>query len=233
LAWCGCVLFFCLQGRMDDEMAVRCECTHARASPSQNTTLSLSHTHLVLDGRFVQVVAANGARVRADGPRPHGHRVPLFDLKTWARACPARSRGLGLALGVRGGRRSRAGFHLHGVAHGVLCVCWCVGVGLCVRGKRRRAADAEGRLCVCVCERECLFFLLSDREDHRHAAVGPSAAGTTCTCHAAPACGFQNSPHPVRGFVDGHRGPWTAWSRRRHEATPADTCPQSRTPVKV
>jgi len=32
---------------------------------------------LVLDAGLVQAVAADGARIGADGPRPHRHRVPL------------------------------------------------------------------------------------------------------------------------------------------------------------
>ena len=46
---------------------------------------------LVLDARLVQVVTADGAGVCADRPAPHGHRIPLFDLK------PLATRPAGLA----------------------------------------------------------------------------------------------------------------------------------------
>ena len=82
---------------------------------------------LVLDGRLVQVVAADGARVGADGPGPHGDRVPLFHLEAGARGGgggrAAAAAGLGLALGVGGSGRGRAGLDFHGVAH-------CVRVGV-------------------------------------------------------------------------------------------------------
>jgi len=39
---------------------------------------------LVLDAWLVQVVAADGAGVGTDGPRPHGHGVPLLDLEALA-----------------------------------------------------------------------------------------------------------------------------------------------------
>lgn len=38
-------------------------------------------SHLVFDAGFVETVAADGASVRADVPRPHCHGVPLLDLE--------------------------------------------------------------------------------------------------------------------------------------------------------
>ena len=38
--------------------------------------------YLVLDARLVETVAADGARVGADVPRPHRHGIPLLDLES-------------------------------------------------------------------------------------------------------------------------------------------------------
>ena len=54
------------------------------ATPHPISHLYPPHTHtcltyLVLNAGLVQVVPADGAGVRADGPGPHGDRIPLFD----------------------------------------------------------------------------------------------------------------------------------------------------------
>jgi hypothetical protein len=36
---------------------------------------------LVFNRRFVEGISANGARIGADIPRPHGHGIPLFYFK--------------------------------------------------------------------------------------------------------------------------------------------------------
>lgn len=38
--------------------------------------------YLILDAGLVEAVAADGARVRADVPRPHRHGIPLLDLES-------------------------------------------------------------------------------------------------------------------------------------------------------
>ncbi len=40
-----------------------------------------NRAHLILDGWLIQVVTADGAGVSANSPAPHGHGVPLLDLK--------------------------------------------------------------------------------------------------------------------------------------------------------
>lgn len=81
-----------------------------------------ARVRLVLDRRLVEVVAADGARVGADRPRPHRDGVPLFDLKALGASgqrCRGRGGGLGFALGVGGGGGgSRGALDVHGVGHG-------------------------------------------------------------------------------------------------------------------
>lgn len=47
-------------------------------------------SHLVLDTGLVKTVPADGARVRADIPRPHRHRVPFFNLESRSHLHPNR-----------------------------------------------------------------------------------------------------------------------------------------------
>lgn len=68
---------------------------------------------LVLYAGLVQVVAADGARVCADGPGPHGHGVPLLDLKPLA--CGAR-RGRGAHGSARIGLSGPRALHACGLA---------------------------------------------------------------------------------------------------------------------
>jgi len=81
-----------------------------------------ARVRLVLDRRLVEVVAADGARVGADRPRPHRDGVPLFDLKALGASgqrCRGRGGGLGFALGVGGGGGgARGALDVHGVGHG-------------------------------------------------------------------------------------------------------------------
>lgn len=48
---------------------------------------------LVLDAGLVEAIAANGAHIQLDLPRPERHRIPLLELE----AAPARARGAGAA----------------------------------------------------------------------------------------------------------------------------------------
>ena len=41
---------------------------------------------LILNAGLIQVVPADGACVGADGPGPHGHCIPLLDLKSLSRS---------------------------------------------------------------------------------------------------------------------------------------------------
>ena len=80
-----------------------------------------ARVRLVLDRRLVEVVAADGARVGADGPGPHSDGVPLLDLEALGAGRQRRGGGggggLGLALGVGGGGAGGA-LDVHGVGHG-------------------------------------------------------------------------------------------------------------------
>ena len=61
---------------------------------------------LVLDGGLVEGVAADGARVRADAPAPHGHRVPFLRARSGKAGGPGSGRTR--ALRGRGCRRGCA-----------------------------------------------------------------------------------------------------------------------------
>ncbi len=70
---------------------------------------------LVFNAWLIQVVSADGAGVCADGPRPHCHRIPLFDLEALAPLFLAGSCCL----------------HIHRcgavVTHLLRCFCVCIG----------------------------------------------------------------------------------------------------------
>ena len=51
----------------------------------QRSAACCGGTHLVLDAWLIEVIAADGAGVCANGPRPHRHCIPLLDLKTFSR----------------------------------------------------------------------------------------------------------------------------------------------------
>lgn len=88
-------------------------CGRTPARPASTPSLPPLHTRtrgigLVLYAGLVQVVSADGARVSADGPAPHGHGVPLLDLKplacTGGRAVPdspVEERGVEVRRGAR------------------------------------------------------------------------------------------------------------------------------------
>jgi hypothetical protein len=63
--------------------------THTESLPSMTKATKATKTRtcwvgLVLYAWLVQVVPADGTCVGADGPRPHGHCIPLLDLKALA-----------------------------------------------------------------------------------------------------------------------------------------------------
>ncbi len=113
------------------------------------------HAHLVLDAGLVEVVAADGAGVGADGPAPHGNGAPLLDLEALAAAGP-------LALGAWAGVLVAALLllHLHPlvVAHDACCLrrwllllarawrrrCCSCSVGCCLAGGEEEAAPTLG-----------------------------------------------------------------------------------------
>jgi hypothetical protein len=126
---------------------------------------------LVLDAGLVEVVAADGARVCADGPAPHRDRVPLFDLKALAAL-------IGLARLAAGARHGAAlllhlRLHLH-VRHGVAArgASW----GGCVEGRAGRHLPACTWWWGCGDARACVWSACSSQ---RCCDVGrmPSAAG--------------------------------------------------------
>lgn len=91
--WVGMVLYaWLVQVAATNAPAPFSKCTPAkkqtpRPSPKnccKTVAKPTCRVGLVLYAWLVQVVAADGTGVSADGPGPHGHRVPLLDLKALA-----------------------------------------------------------------------------------------------------------------------------------------------------